>query len=142
MGLPNAARVNDAGPSGLEDGSPLGDGLEQLIHAARRGSTAALGQLLERCRRYLLLVANHSLDSDLRPKAGASDLVQDTFVEAQQDFSRFQGSSEPELLAWLTKILTNRLANNVRHYRYTLKRSVDREEPLGAGPTTFDSRPL
>ena len=79
---------------------------------------------------YLLLVANDSLDSDLRPKVGTSDLVQDTFLEAHQDFSHFHGTGERELLAWLTKILTNRLCNNVRHYRGTLKRDIEREESL------------
>lgn len=112
--------------------SPVGGSLEAVIEQARAGSSAALGQLLERCRRYLLLVANGSLDSDLRPKAGASDLVQDTFLEAHQDFSRFQGTTEPELLAWLTKILTNRVSNNVRQYRGTLKRDVEREVSLEA----------
>ncbi len=111
----------------------LGEGFGQLIEQARGGSELALGQLLERCRRYLLLVANDSLDSDLRPKVGASDLVQDTFLAAHQDFSHFHGTSERELLAWLTKILTNRLCNNVRHYRGTLKRDIEREESLEAG---------
>ena len=115
-------------------GEPLlGEGFGQLIEQARGGSELALGQLLERCRRYLLLVANDSLDSDLRPKVGASDLVQDTFLEAHQDFSHFHGTGERELLAWLTKILTNRLCNNVRHYRGTLKRDIEREESLEMG---------
>jgi RNA polymerase sigma-70 factor (ECF subfamily) len=105
----------------------LGAGIEQLIAQARGGSDGALGQLMEHCRRYLLLVANGSLDSDLRPKVGASDLVQDTFVEAHQDFSHFQGTTERELLAWLTKILIHRLSNNVRHFRRTSKRDVERE---------------
>jgi DNA-directed RNA polymerase specialized sigma24 family protein len=64
---------------------------------------------------------------------GASDLVQDTFLEAHQDFSHFHGTGERELLAWLTKILTNRLCNNVRHYRGTLKRDIEREESLEMG---------
>jgi RNA polymerase sigma-70 factor (ECF subfamily) len=116
-------------PSGV---APLGAAFERLVDEARGGSPAALGQLLEGCRRYLLLVANDSLDSDLRPKVGASDLVQDTFLEAHRDFSHFHGTTESELLAWLTKILTNRVCNNVRHYRGTLKRDVEREVSLEA----------
>ena len=52
--------------------------------AARAGSSEALGRALEACRRYLLLVAEQDLDPDLRAKGGASDLVQQTFLEAQQ----------------------------------------------------------
>jgi RNA polymerase sigma-70 factor (ECF subfamily) len=119
---------------GKDSGSELPSqaNFEQLVEQAHNGSSAALGQLLERCRRYLLLVANDSLDSDLRPKVGASDLVQDTFIEAHQDFSHFQGTTEAELLAWLTKVLTNRLCNSIRHYRGTLKRDIKREESIEA----------
>jgi RNA polymerase sigma-70 factor (ECF subfamily) len=131
-----AQEVNDVrGCSANDCGDPpkIGVRLESLIAHARGGSTDALGELLARCQRYLLLVANQSLDSDLRPKGGASDLVQDTFLEAHQDFSHFEGATEPELLAWLTKILNNRVSNHVRHFRGTLKRNVDREFSLEAG---------
>jgi RNA polymerase sigma-70 factor (ECF subfamily) len=126
--------LDAAGPpfSGGGGQPPFGGSIETLIREARAGSAAAQGLLLEHCRRYLLLVANGSLDSDLRPKIGASDLVQDTFLEAHRDFSHFEGTTEPELLAWLTKILTNRVCNNVRHFRGTLKRNVHREESLDA----------
>jgi len=128
--------VNDArcGPVNGVGGAPrVGVRLESLIAEARGGSTAALGELLARCQRYLLLVANQTLESDLRPKGSASDLVQDTFLEAHQDFSHFHGTTEQELLAWLTKIFDHRLSNHVRHFRRTLKRSVDRELSLEAG---------
>jgi RNA polymerase sigma-70 factor (ECF subfamily) len=110
-----------------------------LLAQARLGSTKALGELFEHCRRYLLLVANETLDSDLRPKGAASDHVQDTFVAAQRDFGQFHGSTEQELLAWLTKILTNRVAKHARRYRRAVKRKVDREVPLDAAS---DNGPL
>jgi RNA polymerase sigma-70 factor (ECF subfamily) len=107
-----------------------GDSFDGLIARAHGGSSSALGGLLEHCRRYLLVVANESLDSDLRPKGAASDFVQDTFVAAQRDFAQFKGTSEDELLAWLSTILTNRLGKNVRQYRHTLKRELAREVPI------------
>ncbi|MDB5314012.1 MAG: hypothetical protein JWO38_8214, partial [Gemmataceae bacterium] len=42
------------------------------LTAARAGSHEALGQGLERYRRYLLQIAQHGLDPDLRAKGGAS----------------------------------------------------------------------
>ena len=57
---------------------------------ARQGSLDALGRLLESCRNYLLLLANQQLREDLQAKAGGSDLVQDTFLEAQRDFRAFR----------------------------------------------------
>jgi RNA polymerase sigma-70 factor (ECF subfamily) len=107
--------------------------VEQWIAEARSGSTAAMGQLLEGCRKYLMLVATRSLDSDLRPKASASDLVQETCYEAQRDFEQFRGNTEQEFLAWLAGIVANRLANHERSYRGTHKRNINREIPFGEG---------
>src|SRR5437870_8093656 len=95
------------------------EGAAQWLAEARAGSPEALGQMLEACRGYLLLVAQRELAPDLRAKGGASDLVQETFLEAQRDFPRFSGRSEAELLAWLRRLLLNNLANFTRHYRAT-----------------------
>src|SRR5262245_49971903 len=108
------------------------DNLGPLLSAARSGSVDALGQMLEAHRAYLLHVANQELASDLQAKGGGSDLVQETFLEAHQDFARFQGSTEDELLAWLRGLLRHRLANFARRYRGTQKRGLGREEALDA----------
>jgi RNA polymerase sigma-70 factor, ECF subfamily len=100
------------------------------MDAARAGSQQALGEVLEACRGYLLTVANRQLDPQVRAKGGASDLVQETFLEAQRDFAQFRGTSEAELRAWLGRLLVNNLANFARHYRGTGKRRVDREVAL------------
>jgi RNA polymerase sigma-70 factor (ECF subfamily) len=104
--------------------------LGQWIAEARNGSDVALGRLFEACRAYLLLVANDELHSELQAKVGASDLVQDTFLEAHRGFARFHGQSEGDLLAWLRRILLNNLANIHRHYQQTDKRQVSREIAL------------
>jgi RNA polymerase sigma-70 factor (ECF subfamily) len=100
------------------------------LPAARAGSQEALGQALEACRRYLLLVADRELDPGLRAKGGASDLVQQTFLEAQQNFARFQGDSEEEWRAWLRQVLRHNLADFTRRYRGVDKRQVGREVSL------------
>ena len=111
---------------------PRGDqsAIEQQIAAARQGSARALGMLLDEFRNYLLLIANAELDSELRKKVGASDLVQETFLHAQGGFAAFQGSTEPELRAWLRQIMLNR-CRNVRQAYEACKRDIGREVPLG-----------
>jgi RNA polymerase sigma-70 factor (ECF subfamily) len=106
------------------------------LPAARAGSAEALGEALEACRGYLLLIARRELGPDLQAKAGASDLVQQTFLEAQRDFARFQGHDEGEWLAWLRRLLLNNLANFVRDYRETAKREVAREVRLPEGDSS------
>jgi RNA polymerase sigma-70 factor (ECF subfamily) len=108
----------------------------QRLAAARAGSSEALGQLLEGCRGYLLLVAERELDPDLRAKGGASDLVQEALVDAVRDFARFEGDTEAALLAWLRRLLLHNLTDFTRLYRDTDKRQVGREVPLAAGDSS------
>jgi RNA polymerase sigma-70 factor, ECF subfamily len=106
--------------------------MHELLEAARLGSREAMGKLLEGCRAYLLLVANHELPADLRAKGGPSDLVQDTFLHGHRNFSRFKGETKEELLFWLRGILLNNLSNFNRHYRRTAKRKIACETSLEA----------
>ena len=106
--------------------SPFND-FAVMLYRARAGSREALGQILEACRAYLQTVARAKRDPALQAKAGASDLVQETFLEAQRDFDQFKGDSEEELLAWMRQLLLNNMANFTRSYREAAKRSVGRE---------------
>jgi RNA polymerase sigma-70 factor (ECF subfamily) len=104
--------------------------LAKWLPEARAGSREAMGQALEAYRAYLLLVANRQIDPDLRAKGSASDLVQETFLEAHRDFGQFKGESGDELQAWLRQLLLNNLANFTRRHRNTDKRQVSREVAL------------
>jgi RNA polymerase sigma-70 factor (ECF subfamily) len=109
---------------------PQPDAIHQLIAAARGGSREALGQALENCRQYLLLIANAELGHDMRAKIGASDLVQETFLKAHGNFDGFHGETERELLQWLRRILHNHLVNTSRQFQGTDKRALGREVPI------------
>ena len=109
----------------------LPHGAAQWLPAARAGSREALGRVLEAVRQYLLSIARQELDPDLRAKNCPSDLVQETFVEAQRAFGQFQGDTEAELLAWLRQLLLHRVGKLRRRYRDTQKRRLAREVALG-----------
>jgi RNA polymerase sigma-70 factor (ECF subfamily) len=102
------------------------------LQEARAVDAELLGRTLESCRDYLLLIAARSIDPDLIPKGGGSDLVQDTLLGAYRDFDTFHGRSRDELLAWLRKILENNLAVFRRRYRGTRKRRVSLEVSFDA----------
>jgi RNA polymerase sigma-70 factor (ECF subfamily) len=120
-----------SGPAPSKDGAALSP-VDRWLRDAQAGSRSALGHALEAARKYLLLVANRSLDDKLRAKGGASDLVQDTLIAARQDFQqfvhKFDDKTEPEFLAWLTGILFNRIKNN-RRYWESQKHDINREVP-------------
>lgn len=101
-----------------------------LLARARQGDAAAREELFELCRGYLGLAARAQVETWLRRKVDASDVIQQTMLEVHTDFDRFAGSSEKEWLAWVKRILAHNVADFVRHYRGTAKRQVGREVPI------------
>jgi RNA polymerase sigma-70 factor (ECF subfamily) len=104
-----------------------------LLLAAQAGSNSSLGQLLQSYQSYLNLLADEELGSAIKVKASASDLVQESFLEAKRDFGQFTGKSPEEFQAWLRRLLLNNVANVIRSYRGTDKRDVSRETPASHG---------
>jgi len=98
----------------------------ELIERAQAGDSTALTELLEACRHYLRLLARVQIHRRLQAKVDASDLVQETLMEAHRDFTQFRGVSEGELVAWLRRILACKSANLIRHYG-TEMRDIDIE---------------
>jgi RNA polymerase sigma-70 factor (ECF subfamily) len=101
-----------------------------LIEGARQGDMECRDRLFSLCRSYLGFVARSQVETWLRRKVDASDLVQETMLEACRDFDRFDGRTEQEWLAWLRKIMSHNAADFVRHYRGTAKRAAGREIPF------------
>ena len=104
----------------------------ELLRRARAGDADARGRLLEAYRSYLTLLARVQLGRDLRGKVDPSDLVQEAFLEAHRDFGQFQGRTEPELMAWLRRVLATNLADQVRRYRGSQRRDLRLERQLAA----------
>src|SRR5262245_44486816 len=77
---------------------------EQLLMRARSGAHRELGALFELFRPYLLCLGATKIPVALRGKASPSDLVQETFLDVQKAFSRFNGQSIEEVSCWLRKI--------------------------------------
>ena len=84
---------------------------------------------LERFRDYLRLLAEMHLDRRLQAKLDASDVVQQTLLEAHRDLDQFRGQSDEELAGWLRQSLVNNLANAARDFSRA-KRDVRRERSL------------
>ena len=91
----------------------------------------APGPALERYRSYLLLLARARLDRRLQGKLDASDVVQQTLLEAHRDLAQFRGRSGGEQAAWLRQVLARNLANAARDLGRA-KRDVNRERSLQA----------
>ena len=104
-------------------------GSASLFARCRTGDLDARGELLALCRDYLKALARARIDKNLRVRCDDSDLVQETLLEAQRDFSRFVGATEKELHAWLRRILVRNLADQVKRHK-ARARNWQRQESL------------
>lgn len=109
-----------------ENGSPLVD----LLNRARSGDEDARERLFQLCRDYIGVVARTQVQSWLRAKVDASDLVQQTLLDMHRGMDDFRGETEAEWLAWLRQILNNNTTDYVRRYGGTKKRQARREVPI------------
>jgi RNA polymerase sigma-70 factor (ECF subfamily) len=86
-------------------------------------------ETFEKVRPYLRLLAQTNLGERLKQKVDASDVVQQTLLQAHEDRDQFNGDSEPQLVAWLKQILRNRLIDMARHWKGQ-KRDLNRDVNL------------
>jgi RNA polymerase sigma-70 factor (ECF subfamily) len=100
---------------------------EDLLLQAKSGSGESLGRLLQLYANYLKVVVLGQMEHNVRARVSPSDVVQETFFEAHRDFPQFRGTSTPEFLAWLRKILVNNLCRVVEQHLLAEKRDVRRE---------------
>jgi RNA polymerase sigma-70 factor, ECF subfamily len=105
------------------------DTVSNLLLRARGGDQDALERLFEVCRNYVNLLAQAQAESWLQAKVDASDIAQQTMLEAYRDFAGFQGRTRAEWLAWLRRILARNVTDFIRQFRGG-KRQINREVGL------------
>lgn len=104
--------------------------VSELLQKARAGDDAARDRLFVVCRNYVSIAARAEMASWLKAKVDASDLVQQTLLEAHRGLANFRGTTEGEWLGWLKRILVHNAADFVRRYHGVEKRCAGREVSL------------
>jgi RNA polymerase sigma-70 factor (ECF subfamily) len=84
---------------------------------------------LERYRRYLIVLARASIDPRLRPRLDASDVVQQTLLEAHKCASQLGDFNEEQVAGWLRRALANNITDALRGLARA-KRDVGRQRSL------------
>jgi RNA polymerase sigma-70 factor (ECF subfamily) len=85
----------------------------------------------EQYRSYLRLLARLQLPPKVAAKVDASDIVQETMLQAHRGMGDFRGKTKPELIAWLRQILKHTIAHVARDWGRQ-KRDVGMERPIAA----------
>lgn len=102
----------------------------ELLSAARKQDSTAIGKLLQWYTNYLTILATTQLDRRLRRRMNPSDVVQEVMLAAHRDFRDFRGQSQGELLCWLRAILIHTLHRSFTTHIKVEKRDVRREVSL------------
>jgi len=101
-----------------------------LLEQARQGDREALGRLLESQRATLHRLAERQLLGRIAVRVDASDIIQQTFLEAHRSFRQFAGADARELAAWLQRILDHKVAGAIRDHALLQKRNVRRDRSM------------
>lgn len=104
-----------------------------LVERARSGDGEALGELLEKHRPYLRLLAERQLDPRLQSRIDASDIVQQTCLSVHRGIQEFTGDDPAQFLAWLRMIHERNIQNAFRDHVRSKKRSVARQQAAAEG---------
>jgi RNA polymerase sigma-70 factor (ECF subfamily) len=101
-----------------------------LLEEVRSGRSAALDQLLQRHRDFILRFAQLRLDPVLRARVDPSDVVQEAQIEAARRIDAYLRQRPLPFRLWLRQLTYDRLLMLRREHVQAGKRSVAREEAL------------
>ena len=103
---------------------------QRLLQAVRAGEPEALNRLFARHRDYLRKVIDMRLDARIRRRVDASDLVQETQIEAARRIEAYVNQPPMPFRLWLRKTARDRLNKARRRHVEAGRRSLDRELTL------------
>ena len=110
----------------------------ELLNEAKEGNYDSLGRLLHHYFRYLNVLSRSHIDERIKARVSASDVVQETLLEAHRDFKSFVGTSLEEFTGWIRRILFNNLARAIERNVLAEKRDVRKQRSLNEKVNALD----
>ena len=102
----------------------------KLLEQARAGDAEAFARLFERYSNLIRMTLRAQISAELRAKADASDLLQETYLAASRSITEFQGKDAETFVRWLQVVAARRVADAYRRYFDFEKRDLRKEVPL------------
>ena len=105
---------------------------EQLgrLTMLREGGQTALVAAFEEYRTRLQAMVAYRMPDALKRRIDASDVMQDTFVEASRRLPGYLENPALPIHVWLRQIARNVISSNYRFHTLAAKRSTERETPI------------
>ena len=100
---------------------------EALAQRAREGDEDAFRELFDRYAPVLRKRVRRRLPALIRRKIAESDVVQMAYMSVHKSLPQYREQGEGSFRAWLWRILDRRIADVLRRYVETSKRSIGRE---------------
>jgi RNA polymerase sigma-70 factor (ECF subfamily) len=100
---------------------------ETWLRRARNGDQEAVRWLLDRYRGRLRRMIGLRLDDRLASRLDASDVVQETLIDAAQRLETYLRERPLPFYPWLHRLALERLAQTHRYHLRTLRRQAGRE---------------
>jgi len=103
---------------------------QHLVAQAAGGDARALTELMERYRTRLKLMVGLRMDRRLQGRVDASDVVQESLIEASNRLEEYAADPPMGFYIWLRWLTGERLLNTHRHHLGTQKRDAAQEVSL------------
>jgi len=108
---------------------PQADETLQLLCGAREGDAEAVNRLMERHRTTLCRMVQSRLNREIGRRVDASDIVQETLIEAHRRLTDYLSNPRLPFHVWLRQLAKDRLVDAYRRQSAD-KRDIGRERPL------------
>jgi RNA polymerase sigma-70 factor (ECF subfamily) len=103
---------------------------DRLLKQAQAGDRQAMDSLFAAHRAYLRCVIDLHMDDQLRKRVDASDVIQETQLEAAHRIQDYLSQPTVSFRIWLRQTALEQLINHRRRHVIAQKRSVRREVQL------------
>ena len=103
---------------------------QKLLKQVRSGDTEALSRIFALYRTYLRKVIEMRMDARLQKRVDASDIVQETQLEAARRLADYLEKEPVPFRLWLRQIALDRLSNARQRHIGTARRTASREVSL------------
>jgi len=103
---------------------------ERLLQLAAGGDSDALGRLLESHRQRLERIVRVRLDHRVQSRMNASDVIQETCIEAGERLKEYLENPEVPFFVWLRYLAHQRLQQLHRHHLGRQIRDANRERSI------------